>query len=151
MNINDQNSDHSINLLAAQRQAYSRAKLVYFFEISFSGPVIVIIAFFSIIFPEVAWINNVKVLLSVLLFIVNNLVFDALIKKWASLGAKIQELFDCSLYGIEWNSLKCYEKPSDETIAEYYSIYERKNDKNELKNWYNIESTETDNDIFQCH
>lgn len=129
-----QNNPNLIELLKAQRVAYSQCKKFQIFDV-----VSVIIA---ILFPLLTLkcpnyqnaINAFGVLWTALY-----LITEVYRKNKTTQGAIIQEQFDTELYNIKWNEALCKDKANIDTIQDLASKYS----KNDLQNWYStkIDST----------
>ncbi len=130
-----QNNSNLIELLKAQRIAYSQCKKFQIFDV-----VSVIIA---ILFPLLTLkypncqnaINAFGVL-----WTASYLLTEVYRKNKTTQGAIIQEQFDTELYNIKWNEVLCKDKASIDTIQDLASKYS----KNDLQNWY---STKIDNTL----
>ena len=125
----EQNNPNLIELLKAQRVAYSQCKKFHFFD--------VISILIAITFPLVAIIKpdyqNAINAFGVL-WTVSYLLTELYRKSKTTQGATIQEQFDTELYGINWNKLLCKNKVNVDTIQELSSKYKG----NDLQNWYSI-------------
>lgn len=127
-----QNLQSMIDLLKAQRIAYSKCKHYQIFD-----TVSILIA---IITPIVGFANNSSLdVLTVIgvIWTILYLVFDTIRKSKLSIGAKIQEQFDTELYDMQWNNTLCREKISVDNITEFANEYQN----NDLHNWYSQEIT----------
>tara|TARA_R110002072_G_scaffold81680_2_gene186806 strand:- start:2131 stop:2997 length:867 start_codon:yes stop_codon:yes gene_type:complete len=130
-----QNNANLIELLKAQRIAYSQCKRFQFFD--------VISILIAITFPLIALIkpdyqNPINAF--GVLWTVAYLLTELYRKSKTTQGATIQEQFDTELYGLSWNKILCKSKVNVDTIQELSSKYK----KNDLQNWY---STEIDNSL----
>ncbi len=135
--INEQNESEKIELLKAQRVAYSQCKKFQIFDV-----VSVLIAVF---FPLIALIkpeyqNTINAF--GVLWTVAYLLTEFYRKSKTTQGATIQEQFDTELYGLNWNQILCKNKVNIDTIQELSSKYT----KQDLQNWY---STKIDNSLPQ--
>lgn len=131
----EQNNANLIELLKAQRIAYSQCKRFQFFD--------VISILIAITFPLIALIkpdyqNPINAF--GVLWTVAYLLTELYRKSKTTQGATIQEQFDTELYGLSWNKILCKSKVNVDTIQELSSKYK----KNDLENWY---STEIDNSL----
>lgn len=131
----EQNNANLIELLKAQRIAYSQCKKFQFFD--------VISILIAITFPLIALIkpdyqNPINAF--GVLWTVAYLLTELYRKSKTTQGATIQEQFDTELYGLSWNKILCKSKVNVDTIQELSSKYK----KNDLENWY---STEIDNSL----
>ncbi len=131
----NQNNEELITMLEAQRYLYSKAKKIFNTRILISlmiaiiGPLL--ISNFDQTKVYVAAISIACILLDITLLekIENSSRGDA---------AKIQELFDVTLFELDWNKVVAGKKPELELIYESSSkfIANKKNNISELKNWY---------------
>lgn len=131
----EQNNPNIIELLKAQRIAYSQCKIFQLFD--------VISILIAITFPLIALIkpdyqNPINAF--GVLWTVAYLLTELYRKSKTTQGATIQEQFDTELYGLSWNKILCKSKVNVDTIQELSSKYK----KNDLQNWY---STEIDNSL----
>ncbi len=127
-----QNQQSMIDLLKAQRIAYSKCKSYQIFD-----TVSILIA---IITPIIGFAKNSSLdVLTVIgvIWTILYLVFDTIRKSKLSVGAKIQEQFDTELFDMQWNNILCREKISVDTITELSNEYQD----NDLQNWYSQEIT----------
>ncbi|GAA4245019.1 S-4TM family putative pore-forming effector [Winogradskyella damuponensis] len=125
----EQNNPNLIELLKAQRIAYSQCKRFQFFD--------VISILIAISFPLIALIkpefqNPINAF--GVLWTVAYLLTELYRKSKTTQGATIQEQFDTELYGLSWNNILCKSKVNVDTIQELSSKYK----KNDLQNWYSI-------------
>ncbi len=124
-----QNNPNLIELLKAQRIAYSQCKTLQLFDV-----VSVIIA---IIFPVLTlnFSTNQNIINAFgFLWTIAYLATEIYRKNKTTQGAIIQEQFDTELYNLKWNKILCKDKVSIDTIQELATKYS----KNELTNWYSI-------------
>lgn len=124
-----QNNPNLIELLKAQRIAYSQCKTFQLFDV-----VSVIIA---IIFPVLtlkfpAYQNMINAF--GVLWTIAYLLTEIYRKNKTTQGAIIQEQFDTELYNLNWNEILCKDKVSIDTIQELATKYS----KDDLTNWYSI-------------
>lgn len=122
-----QNSPHLIELLKAQRIAYSQCKRFQVFDV-----ISVIIA---VLFPLLALkLPNYQNAINAfgVLWTSSYLLTEIYRKNKTTQGAIIQEQFDTDLYNLKWNEILCKDKISIDTIHELASKYS----KNDLVNWY---------------
>ncbi len=125
--VKRQNNPNFIELLKAQRVAYSQCKKFQFFDL-----VSIIIA---ILFPILALkfpdsqntINAFGVL-----WTVSYLLTEVYRNNKTIQGALIQEQFDTELYNLNWNEVLCKNKISIDEIQELAFKYS----KNDLIDWY---------------
>ena len=130
-----QNNPNLIELLKAQRVAYSQCKKFLIFDV-----VSVIIA---ILFPLLTlkypnYQNTINAF--GVLWTASYLLTEVYRKNKTTQVAIIQEQFDTELYNIKWNEVLCKDKANIDTIQDLASKYS----KNDLQNWY---STKIDNTL----
>ena len=124
-----QNNPNLIELLKAQRTAYSQCKTFQLFDV-----VSIIIA---VIFPVLtlvcpAYQNMINAF--GVLWTISYLLTEIYRKIKTTQGALIQEQFDTELYNLNWNEILCKDKVNTDTIQELAAKYS----KNDLTNWYSI-------------
>jgi hypothetical protein len=128
-----QNTELQIKRLAAQRFIYSTAKRAQIAQLVLAIPFTIFFSILGLFIPTLApWqaIYGVSVL-----------VIEAILDHWQKhqrkQAAKIQELFDCDVLGLDWNELEIGSKPDVETVIEGSNNYLRKvGNVNDLVNWY---------------
>ena len=118
-----QNIKHSINLQAAKSHIYSLAEKLQYLQM-------ILPLLNAILWPPILFFfTDFKVWATFCGFIIvflDALVFEALQKKWKLLAAKVQEIFDCEVLHLTWNSFKVGDKPTEETITENADKYRSK-------------------------
>ena len=136
-----QNSQQSLDRLAAQRQIYSDSKTVAVLQMILTVPVVAIcLILANFCFDLKIYVAYGGILIVLLDILVLTHWIDSLREK----GAKIQELFDCKVLNLKWYNLKVGQSPDRETIIKYSSKYYRKNSKEAkpLKDWYPVDIQE---------
>ena len=137
MNINQlQNAGDQIDMLAAQRQLYSSAKIVIGTQMILAGPLAMGATFLGIFYPE---FKNYASLWGVTVLAVDIALLNPLQKKLRGQGALVQEAFDTKVLDIAWNEIKVGQRPEPELIHEQarkFGSGAQKRDK--LKNWYPV-------------
>jgi hypothetical protein len=142
-----QNLSEPLNCLAAQRTLYSKAKQLSLTQILLSVPLIIVIAIITMVFNDkslsqkigvqqidISWIAAF-VGVSVALF--DLFVITPAINTLKDKAAKIQELFDTSVFQLPWNGVAAGRMPDHEEIIKYSRrIRENPEEINKLKNWY---------------
>lgn len=130
-----QNKSNLIELLKAQRVAYSQCKRFQIFDL-----VCIIIAIsFPILALRFPHSQNTINAFGVL-WTASYLLTEVYRKNKTIQGALIQEQFDTELYNIKWNEVLCKDKISIDEIQELASKYS----KSDLMDWY---STKINNSI----
>ncbi|WP_166387949.1 S-4TM family putative pore-forming effector [Polaribacter sp. 11A2H] len=126
----EQNNPNLIELLKAQRMAYSQCKRFQFFD--------VISILIAILFPLIALMkpeSQNAINAFGVLWTIAYLLTELYRKSKTTQGATIQEQFDTELFGLNWNKVLCKSKINIDTIQELSSKYKN----NDLQNWYSIE------------
>lgn len=127
-------------LLKAQRVIYANAKKIYQWQLTFTILVVVLLNFLKIFQKDISHIDLTPyiALISVMITLIDLLFLTSYLSKFKTNGAKIQELFDCNIYNMEWNETNSGEKPENWIIEEAEIKYTY-NSKAPLKNWYHID------------
>lgn len=134
---NKQNSERSIEYLAASSYLYSRVKSLVGFQIFLTVFVPIVLAISGLLFPETikAWAALYG--LSISLF--DTYLIDKFQKDWKKEAAKVQEGFDCELFELKWNEFRVGDKLKPEQIHNASKKFLRKKAEAKiakLKNWY---------------
>jgi len=134
-----QDKPENLKLLAAQRVAYERAKYVFGLQVLFTVVFAVALNFIRLL-PKDVIIDFLPFILtlSFLVSIVDLLVFTKYISSMRTKAAKVQELFDCSVYGMGWNSYNSGSKPEGNFIHENFKRYVP-DPSRKIENWYDID------------
>jgi hypothetical protein len=133
---NIQNQEKHLQQLAAQRQLYATAKKVFGWQFIVAGPVAVGTSIAAIANPDIkafvaAW--------GLALVIADLFWFTPWQKRLRENAAKVQELFDCEVLEMPWNSLKAGHEPDQELVKEQSDNYESWRVKMPpLENWYPV-------------
>lgn len=132
--ITKQNNPDLIELLKAQRIAYSQCKTLQIFDL-----VSIIIAIvFPVLTLKLPEYQNVINAFGVL-WTIAYLLTEFYRKNKTTQGAVIQEQFDTELYDMKWNEILCKDKVNIDTIQEVATKYS----KNDLTNWYSTKISNT--------
>jgi len=130
----NQNKVEFIDLLKAQRIAYSKCKKYLICDL--------VSVFIAIILPLLGLIENdlVRPLGAVgFIWTVIYLITELYKKKLTTIAAKIQEEFDTELFNLHWNKMLCKNKINQDTRHDLSIEYH----KDDLKNWYSVEIDNT--------
>jgi hypothetical protein len=139
-----QNTNHCIELLAAQRVIYREAKkyrtirIVGSFGLTIIAPVVILF------FPEL------KITLGIVggIWTIMAFLISARESSKVKEAATIQEEFDTLTFELDWNNIQCGSKVSNEIIHSSASKYI---DKSDLKNWYgDLDGITTNLSILIC-
>jgi len=127
-------------LLKAQRVIYSNAKKIYRWQLTITIVVVVILNFVKLIQKDFTQIDLTPyiALVSVTITLIDLLFLTGYLSKFKTNGAKVQELFDCNVYNMEWNETNSGDKPENWVIEEAEKKYVH-NPRASLTNWYHID------------
>lgn len=132
--LQEQNTQRSLDLLAAQRQLYSDAKGLQMVSVIMSVPVVIAWSILVARFPPLAVYAALWGTIATLLEL---LFFSRLQKSTQEKAAKIQQIFDCEVLQFNWASLNCGVRIEPETIVDASNRYKRrKRNLAKLQNWY---------------
>lgn len=124
-----QNNSNLIELLKAQRIAYSQCKKFQIFDVV-SIVIAILFPLLTLSFPN--YQNTINAF--GVLWTASYLLTEVYRKNKTTQGAIIQEQFDTELYNLKWNEVLCKDKINTDTIQELAAQYS----KNDLLNWYSI-------------
>ena len=136
----NQELPQNIRLLKAQRVIYADAKKIYQWQLTITI-IIVVTLNFAKLFARNLWQVDITTyigLISVSITLLDVLFLSGYLSKFKTNGAKIQELFDCNVYNMEWNETNSGHKPENSIIEEAAQRY-RHNPKAPVTNWYHID------------
>lgn len=135
-NIGQQNTQHRLELLAAQRQLYTDAKNLQIISVVIGVPIVVLSSILVATFPQLAVYAGLWGIIATFLEL---LVFSRLQKSTQEKAAKIQQMFDCEVFQFSWASLNCGIRVDPESIVDASNRYKRKHKNySALENWYPI-------------
>lgn len=124
----------NLELLAAQRNMYSRAKRIVGLQMVLSVPVAIGAAVTTIVEPE---LKGYMALWGILVVIFDLFVFTPWVKRLKDGAARIQELFDTKVLGLDWNEISTGRRPEPELVHEEAQKHGlAKKDIASLKDWY---------------
>lgn len=111
-----QNEDRHRILLAASSDIYGRAKQVLAIQMLLTIGGAVIASLISATWPATkSW----TVLYAACVSLIDSFVLERLQGRLRKIGAQIQEVFDCELFGLEWNGLTVGKQPTPEEIEHH--------------------------------
>jgi len=130
----------NIELLAAQKNIYSRAKNIIGFQMILSVPFAICAVITTILEPE---LKGVVALWGILVVVFDLFVFTPWVNRLRDNAARIQELFDTKVLGLDWNEISIGKRPDHELIHEEATKHGMK-EKNisGLRKWYPIKIDE---------
>ncbi|MGL6528352.1 S-4TM family putative pore-forming effector [Aeromonas hydrophila] len=135
MNIlKEQETSRSIELLAAQKNIYSRAKNIIGLQMFLSVPVAICAAAIVMLKPE---FKGYVAIWGLLVVVFDLFVFTPWVKKLRDNAARIQEVFDTKLFELEWNEIAVGKKPEYELVYEEAKKHGLDAERiTNLKEWY---------------
>jgi len=142
-----QDRPEQLNCLAAQRQLYTIAKQLSYIQIILSVPLIIIISIAALVLndstltqkigiqqTDISW---VAAFVGVTVALIDLMIITPIINGFRDKAAKIQELFDTSVFNLPWNDVAVGNKPDHEEISKYSRrIRGEQEEYNKLKCWY---------------
>lgn len=137
-----QNEEINIKYQMAIRRLYSKAKFARLIDFILSVVIPVILAILTIIFKSSEIVALQEVIpyfgyYGVSILIITFFIIGRFVKLTKKKAATIQEMYDCNLYGLAWNELKCGEKIPERDILKSANFYTKKSDKRSLfTSWY---------------
>ncbi len=116
-----QNEDRALQLLAAQRQLYARAKRLMGWQLMLAGPVTALIVVLSIYEPSlrahaVAW--------GVTFFVLDVSWLGPAQRRLRESAARVQERFDCDVLSLRWDTTKVGNPEPNESVYEQAHLYQ---------------------------
>lgn len=132
----EQNTQRSLELLAAQRQLYSDAKNLQMVSVIISVPIVITWSILVALFPP---LTVYAALWGIIATLLELLAFSRLQKSTQEKAAKIQQIFDCEVLKFNWASLNCGVRVEPETIIDASNRYKhKKRNLTKLQNWYPV-------------
>jgi len=116
----EQNSERQLQRLAAQRQLYATAKLVFGWQLIISAPLAVLLAFSVVIYPP---LKSFAALWGILITLCDIAWLTPWQEHLRDAAARTQELFDCDVLGLPWDELKAGKRPDPELVKEQADKY----------------------------
>lgn len=130
----EQNIERQLQRLAAQRQLYAFAKVLFGWQVFLGGPVAVASAFAVLAFPA---IKGVAAGWGILVTLADICWLTPWQKRLRNEATRIQEAFDCDVLELPWNDLKAGSRPDPEFVKEQCDKYQRwGREMPPLSNWY---------------
>lgn len=116
-----QNEKRALQLLAAQRQLYARAKRLLGWQLILGGPIAALVALLGILEPNAkeyvaAW--------GITILILDTLCMGPAQRRLRESGARVQEQFDCDVLGLRWDTTKVGNPESVELVHEQARRYQ---------------------------
>lgn len=131
-----QNSERALKHIAAWSHLYGHAKVVAGWQFGLSVPCALAMSLIALRWPEAKVVTTP---LSLLFGWIDVLCLDRIQNARKKIAAKMQEQFDCELFGLPWNEIRCSAAPETEVLNEAAENFLRKCKKSNHRNWYPIE------------
>jgi hypothetical protein len=128
-----QNSERALKHIAAWSFLYGRAKFIAGWQFWLSVPAALAMSLIALRWPEAKLVTTP---LSLLFGWTAILWLDRVQNERQKLGAKVQEQFDCELFDLSWNKVRCGAHPETEAVNEAAADYSNKGDLSMHPNWY---------------
>jgi hypothetical protein len=128
-----QNSERALKHIAAWSYLYGRAKVVAGWQLFLSVPCALAMSLVAMRWPEAKIVTTP---LSLLFGWIDVLCLDRIQTARKKIAAKMQEEFDCELFGLPWNAIRCSAMPETELLNEAAEKFRRKDTKADHRNWY---------------
>ena len=148
-----QNEEHSIEMLAAQRQLYSNAKRYDWLSTALSVWIPFGMAIILVFIPEDSLARIVSYIVSITSAVISFIV-DGIINNKKELAAAIQQKFDTYIYNMPWDTrIFGKNKNLNNEIAVYSSkILSDEEEKKSLYDWYTplVDEKELKEGILSC-
>lgn len=130
----EQNSDESLQLLAAGSTFYGRAKVVAGIQFIFLVPAALVVS--TLILSKPDW-KLWAIFYSLTVSLLDVLALDRLQTHYRKMGAKTQEQFDTTLFQLNWKPTRSGPKPDGEDLDRATASFHKINpDFRFLKDWY---------------
>lgn len=140
-----QNTDQSIDRLVAQRRLYSNAKNWFWFRSAVALGLAIVGPLIGSARPE--WKPYVALLSFA--WLAFDVAIESLEAQRRGLAARIQELFDCTIYALRWNDVVAGEEPDAEDIRTY-SKKATANQRLRVKDWYPVAVGDVEASVAVC-
>lgn len=126
--------------LGAQRMLYRKAKAVFVTKIWLSGALSAALAITMLVQPSTA-LKVVAATIGVLVLLLDQLFLASAEKTLKGSAARIQEAFDCEVFGLPWPQRQAGSPESPETEIRANKAYQKvKHSYPPIENWYSVDS-----------
>ncbi|MBO7604605.1 MAG: hypothetical protein J6S97_09360 [Bacteroidales bacterium] len=131
--IEHQNDQTILDKLSAQRNLYKAAKRWKALRLVLCVILIVVLAMVRVFSPDISWVGIALTSLTFVSLLIGP-VLDYIISNKRNLAARIQQLLETELYGLDWNHHLWGSKPS------YENVYDHKSSKipPRLHDWFKV-------------
>lgn len=131
-----QNSERSLKHIAAWSHLYGHAKVVAGWQFTLSVPLALAMSLAALCWPAAKIVTTP---LALLFGWIDILWLDRFQNDRKKTAAKMQEQFDCELFGLPWNDIRCSAPPESELLNEAAEVFRRKVSKPNHQDWYPVE------------
>ncbi len=129
-----QNEAQQLQRLAAQRHLYSVAKRILGAEVFLGAPIAIAWGVASL---NISGARSYAAFWGLLISLSDVLWLNPWQKRLREKAAKIQEVFDCDVLQLPWNTIKVGERPDPELIKEHADKFKKSPSRiSPLNNWY---------------
>lgn len=128
-----QNSERSLKHIAAWTHLYGHAKVVAGWQLFLSVPCALAMSLIALKWHDAKVVTTP---LSLLFGWIDVLCLDRIQNDRKKTAAKMQEQFDCELFGLPWNEIRCTTPPESELLNEAAEKFRRKNATAHHRDWY---------------
>ncbi len=128
-----QNSERSLRHIAAWSHLYGHAKVIAGWQFCLSVPCALAMSLIALRWPEAKVVTTP---ISLLFGWVDVLCLDRIQNERKKIAAKMQEQFDCELFSLPWNEIRCSTAPETEVLNEAAEKFLRKNNQPNHRDWY---------------
>ncbi len=131
-----QNDERSLKHIAAWSHLYGHAKVIAGWQFAFSVPFALAMSLTALHWPAAKVATTP---LSLIFGWIDVLWLDRFQSDRKKTAAKMQEKFDCDLFGLAWNGIRCSSPPETEQLNDASDAFRRKKTKSNHKDWYPVE------------
>lgn len=128
-----QNSERALKHIAAWSHLYGHAKVVAGWQFILSVPCALAMSLVALRWPEAKVVTTP---LSLLFGWIDVLWLDRLQTARKKVAAKMQEQFDCELFNLPWNDVRCGSRPETEELNDAADKLRRKGKEANHRDWY---------------
>ena len=128
-----QNSERSLKHIAAWSHLYGHAKVIAGWQLFLSVPCALAFSLIALRWPEAKVVTTP---FSLLFGWIDVLYLDRIQNDRKRTAAKMQEQFDCELFGLPWNEIRCSTAPETEMLNEAAERFLHKNKEPNHRDWY---------------
>jgi len=130
------NPERAQKHIAAWTHLYGHAKVVAGWQFFLSVPCALAMSLVALRWPEAKVVTTP---FSLLFGWIDVLSLDRIQNARKKIAAKMQEQFDCELFGLEWNEVRCSTPPETELLNGAAEAFRRKHEKASHRDWYPLD------------